>query len=142
VSDIAPPDASIAPTLLDADPLMRPMLAPPVTREGSEEGERVERFTPMTVKPELKNRAEVARELERRYPRLLKESGIGGAPEIWFYIDEQGVVQRTELKKTSGYPLLDEAALAVAKVMRFSPAQNYDRIVAVWVYQPITFESK
>jgi protein TonB len=142
VSDFAPDDAIIPDTRLDTDPLERPMLAPPVTREGTEEARRVDRFTPMTVKPELKNRSEVARELERRYPRLLRESGIGGAPVIWFYIDEQGVVQRTELKQTSGYPTLDEAALAVARVMRFSPARNFDRIVAVWVYQPITFESK
>jgi TonB family protein len=37
---------------------------------------------------------------------------------------------------------LDQAALAVARVMRFSPAMNRDRDVAVWVEIPIIFTAK
>ena len=35
---------------------------------------------------------------------------------------------------------LDEAALKVADVFRFSPALNRDRRVAVWIELPITFQ--
>lgn len=61
---------------------------------------------------------------------------------MWFYIDEQGLVQRTQLDRSSGYDALDEAALRVADLMRFSPAYNMDQRVAVWVSIPITFETE
>jgi protein TonB len=61
---------------------------------------------------------------------------------VYFFIDETGEVRRLLLSESSGYPALDEAALAVAKVMRFSPAQNRDRDVAVWVEIPIAFSAK
>jgi TonB family protein len=142
ISDVAPLDVTIADTNLDTNPLDRPLAPPPLTKQGTSEQLRVPHFTPMTVIPELKNRGEVERELERRYPRILKESGIGGAPAVLFYIDETGAVEETRLAKSSGYPALDEAALAVGRIMRFSPALNHDRKVAVWVTFPVRFESK
>jgi TonB family protein len=142
ISDVAPLDVTIEDTRLNTNPLDRPLAPPPLTKEGMAEQRRVPSFTPMTVIPELKNRAEVERELERRYPRILKESGIGGAPAVLFYIDETGMVEETRLAKSSGYPTLDEAALAVGRIMRFSPALNHDRKVAVWVTFPVRFESK
>jgi protein TonB len=96
----------------------------------------------MTVKPELINRGEVQQALVRNYPPLLRDAGIGGNPTVHFFIDETGEVRRLLLSRSSGYPALDEAALAVARVMRFSPAQNRDRDVAVWVEIPIIFSAK
>lgn len=96
-------------------------------------------FTPMTVAPELQNRADVARALVRNYPPLLRDAGIGGSPTVHFFIDEEGTPQKMLIGKSSGYPALDAAALAVAGTMRFSPARNRDRIVPVWVEIPIVF---
>lgn len=96
-------------------------------------------FTPMTVAPELQNRAEVQAALLESYPPMLRDAGIGGRPTVWFHIDPDGVVQATRLSKPSGHPALDEAALSVAGIMRFSPALNRDRRVAVWVELPIIF---
>jgi hypothetical protein len=39
-------------------------------------------FTPMTVRPELQNRADVQRALVRNYPPLLRDAGIGGSPTV------------------------------------------------------------
>jgi TonB family protein len=96
-------------------------------------------FTPMTVAPELQNRAEIQAALLASYPPMLRDAGIGGRPTVWFHIDPDGIVQTTLLSKPSGHPALDEAALSVAKMMRFSPALNHDRRVAVWVELPIIF---
>lgn len=142
ISEVAAPDVTIADTRLETDPLDRPLAPPPLTK-GAEEGHRrAVTFTPMTVKPELKNRAEVERELERSYPRILKESGIGGVPQVLFYIDEKGTVLETRLARSSGYEALDAAALAVGRMMVFRPALNHDREVAVWVTFPVRFESR
>jgi TonB family protein len=98
-------------------------------------------FTPMTVRPELQNRADVAAALEASYPPLLRDAGIGGAPVVWLLVDEQGSVGKLQLSRSSGYPALDQAALGVASRFRFSPAQNRGERVAVWIEVPIVFSA-
>ncbi|MCJ7627905.1 MAG: TonB family protein [Longimicrobiales bacterium] len=99
-------------------------------------------FTPFTVRPDIRNRTEVARALERAYPPLLRDAGIGGTIDVWFFIDDEGVVQRTALDKSSGHEALDNAALEVARVISFTPAMNGDKRVPVWISLPITFTTR
>jgi TonB family protein len=99
-------------------------------------------FTPYTVAPRLVNTGEVQRALERRYPPLLRNAGIGGQVVVWFFIDETGRVVNNQIKNSSGYPTLDEAALMVAEMMRFEPALNRDQRVSVWVAIPLKFDTK
>ena len=75
-------------------------------------------FTPFTVAPQLQNRDEVGRALER----------------------ETGVVEVVRVQTSSGQPALDEAAIKVGQVMKFTPAMNRDKQVPVWVSIPITFQ--
>jgi TonB family protein len=98
-------------------------------------------FTPYTVRPELSNTDAVADALNRNYPALLRDAGIGGTAVVWFFIDEQGRVEKTSLHRSSGYTALDDAAERVASEMAFRPAYNRDRAVSVWVQIPITFQS-
>ena len=97
-------------------------------------------FTPFTVAPVLRNRAEVGRALTREYPQLLRDAGIGGNCEVWIRISETGAVQDVQINNSSGYPALDQAALRVGQTMTFSPAMNRDKQVPVWVSIPITFQ--
>lgn len=97
-------------------------------------------FTPFTVAPTLKNRDEVARALEREYPPMLRDAGIGGSVNVWLFIDEQGQVQDVRINKSSGFEALDDAALRVGSRMEFTPALNRDEKVVVWVSIPITFQ--
>jgi len=97
-------------------------------------------FTPFTVAPTLKNRDEVARTLEREYPPMLRDAGIGGSVNVWLFIDEQGAVQDVRVNKSSGFEALDDAALRVGSQMEFTPALNRDERVVVWVSIPITFQ--
>ncbi len=99
-------------------------------------------FTPYTVAPDYTNGAEVMRALEREYPPLLRDAGIGGTTIVWFFIDEQGTVRNQRVNETSGHTALDDAALRVAPVFKFTPALNRDKAVPVWVQLPITFTTK
>lgn len=117
------------------------MMTPPPTPTSDDVSARPT-FTPMTVQPRLANLAEAQAALLRGYPPVLRDAGIGGRANVWFYIDEDGQVTKTMLDRSSGYEQLDRAALAVASTMRFSPAWNRDRRVAVWVSIPIAFESR
>ena len=97
-------------------------------------------FTPMTVVPEILNRAEIVRALTRMYPSILRYNGIGGTVEVWFFISTEGRVLSSRVSVPSPHEQLNEAALEVANVFRFSPAMNRERVVPVWIQLPITFE--
>lgn len=96
-------------------------------------------FIPFAVPPSIINRDEVLRAMQREYPPDLRELGIGGRVVVYFFVDERGYVTESRLSASSGQHELDAAALRVARVYRFRPAQNDDGPVAVWVQFPVTF---
>ena len=130
-------DITIAPTTFEENPVED--LPPPPTEETTDIS-AAPVFTPMTVKPELKNTREVIAAMMRAYPPILKDAGIGGQALVWFFIDEQGRVLDKRIFRSSGHEQLDEAALEVAGVYQFTPALNRDKVVKVWLQIPITFE--
>lgn len=129
-------DITIAPTTFEDNPVEQ---LPPPPEEGEGELSDQPVFTPWDVPPSHTNASEVQRALQREYPPLLKDAGIGGTAEVWFFIDEQGVVQDAVINTSSGHPQLDEAALKIAPTFQFTPAQNRDQVVPVWVSIPIQF---
>jgi TonB family protein len=133
-------EITIAPTTFEANPVSN--LPPPPTAGGGQDLMAAPQYTPMTVSPVLQNRPAVARALERNYPPLLRDAGIGGSPTVWFFIDENGRVLRTQLHESSGYEALDNAAIAVANIMEFSPALNRDKRVPVWVSIAVVFQAR
>ncbi|MGD8278099.1 MAG: TonB family protein [Gemmatimonadota bacterium] len=136
-------DITIAATTFEENPVNN--LPPPPTTGGGVMAEDIAKaptFTPFTVAPRLKNNGEVARALERNYPPLLRDAGIGGEVNVWFFIDEEGKVLKTQVNQSSGYPALDDAAVKVGQMMEFTPAYNRDKKVQVWVSIPIKFNTK
>jgi TonB family protein len=110
----------------------------PATRNDEAEASSAE----FTEEPRLLNEAEIGRLLDRSYPPLLKNAGVGGQVMLWFHIDAQGRVARAVLQRSSHYPALDGAAIRIAESMRFAPARNGDDPVSVWVQIPITFGAR
>ncbi len=131
-------DITIAPTTFEENPVED--LPPPPDNSGDRDLSDAPTFTPFTVAPSIQNRREVVRAMEREYPPLLRDAGIGGTVRVYFFIDENGVVQDTRIDQSSGHQALDDAALKVSEVYRFSPALNRDKQVPVWVSFPITFQ--
>jgi protein TonB len=97
-------------------------------------------FTPMTERPEITNRNEVVAALMQEYPPPLRGAGIGGRAVVWFYIIETGQVLDARISRTSGNAELDQAALKVAAIIRFTPARDGNGPVPVWIEVPITFQ--
>jgi protein TonB len=96
----------------------------------------------MTVQPKILNRDDVEKAVSRNYPPLLRDAGISGTTIVWFYIDENGRSIKQKVNKTSGYDALDNAALKVAEIIRFTPAENMGKKIPVWVQIPIQFQVK
>ena len=130
-------DITIAPTTFEDNPVED---LPPPPEEKAVDLSAAPTFTPFTVAPDIQNRAEVIRAMEREYPPLLRDAGIGGTVQVFFFIDEEGIVQQFQVNESSGHQALDDAALAVAGVYRFSAALNRDKRVPVWVSFGITFQ--
>lgn len=133
-------DITIAPTTFEDNPVED--LPPPPEEVTTTDISAAPTFTPYTVQPDIKNRNEVARALEREYPPLLRDAGIGGTVQVWFFIDEEGRVQRTQVNQSSGHKALDDAAIQVANIIEFTPALNRDKRVPVWISLPITFTTR
>ena len=109
----------------------------PVTLEVADEPT----FTPYEVAPRMTNRLQGLVAAQREYPALLREAGIGGSVQVWFLIDERGVVQETGFRERSGHAQLDAAALAVAGLIEFTPARNRGKDIPVWISLPIAFRA-
>ena len=131
-------DITIAPTTFADNPIED--LPPPPLDDGVTELAANPVFTPMTVRPELRNRDEVVAALMREYPSILRDAGVGGQVVVWFFISETGQVLERRVSQSSGHQQLDDAALKVADIYRFTPALNRDQIVQVWIQLPITFQ--
>ena len=131
-------DITIAPTTFEMNPV-DDLPPPPTLTEGADLSD-APTFTPFTVAPGILNRREIIDAMSSSYPPLLRDAGIGGEVRVYFFIDAEGRVQSTRIDQSSGHRQLDEAALGVASLYRFSPALNRDTKVSVWVSCPILFE--
>jgi TonB family protein len=93
------------------------------------------------VKPSLSNSSEVQRALERNYPPLLRDAGVGGTVQLSFRVNEDGRVDASTIEVVSSdNDQFSEAAKKVVERMRFRPAKVNDSPVKVLVQLPITFQ--
>jgi len=74
------------------------------------------------------------------YPLAARRRGIEGRVMVRAEVLADGTCNRVELKKTSGYDLLDQAALEAVKKWRFVPARRGSQSITAWVEVPITFK--
>lgn len=130
---------SYSPPPVEVPPLPTPAPAPPAPK--SELG-RFRQVNALMEKPELVNRAHVRRALQREYPRSLQRAGVGGSVIVWFWIDEEGKVEKYEIRGSSGHLALDAAAERVIPEMKFRPAKERGEKVPVVVTMPIRFEAE
>lgn len=74
------------------------------------------------------------------YPTMARRRGIEGRVLVRAEVLADGTCNQVELRKTSGYELLDQAALEAVKKWRFVPARKGSQSIAAWVEVPITFK--
>jgi TonB family protein len=97
-------------------------------------------------RPQLSNTRAVVEALSEYYPDALRGTGINGTATVAMLLDSAGVPHEISVVAPSGEPLLDAAAVRVAEVMRFRPAEvrlatGERRRVAVRMQVPLTFSA-
>ena len=91
------------------------------------------------IGPITGHRQEIIEAMQTAYPPLLRDAGIAGSVRLYFFVEADGEVTKIEIDESSGHAALDDAALRVADVYRFSPGMNGEEPIGVWVNFPITF---
>ena len=74
------------------------------------------------------------------YPEEAREKGHQGEVVLRVEVLINGQVGQIEIKKSSGYELLDHSALATVKQWRFIPAKKGEASIPLWVNIPIKFQ--
>jgi protein TonB len=99
-----------------------------------DEEEPIVEFYALSEKPVVINRE------EPKYPELARKAGIEGMVVVKVLIGTKGDVEKVEVVKS--HPMLDESAMAAAKLFKFTPGKQRDRVVKVWMTIPFTFKLK
>jgi TonB family protein len=74
------------------------------------------------------------------YPQEARRKGYEGEVILKVEVLSNGRVGQVEVKKSSGYELLDRSALATVKQWKFVPAKRGEAQVPLWVNIPIKFQ--
>lgn len=77
--------------------------------------------------------------LPPRYPRLARVNGWQGTVLLRVSVSSTGRVGAVEVRRSSGFPVLDEAALLAVRQWRFRPAVRGGAPAASLVEFPVTF---
>jgi periplasmic protein TonB len=73
------------------------------------------------------------------YPSISKRLGEQGKVVVRVFIGADGIPQQAEVRQSSGYERLDEAAKATAMKWRYVPGKRGGVPEAMWVNVPINF---
>jgi protein TonB len=74
------------------------------------------------------------------YPLAARRQREQGLVQVKVRVDEQGRPERFAIERSSGHPLLDDAALQTVRATRFKPYRENGVAMAFWVVMPLLFE--
>ena len=77
-----------------------------------------------------------------QYPLLARRRGYQGKVLLEVLVKKDGKAGSIRLTKSSGYEILDRAAIKGVKEWLFHPAKRGDELVEMWVEIPIRFQLK
>jgi len=77
-----------------------------------------------------------------RYPRMAKRRGYEGTVLLEVFVNREGKVKELRIFHSSGYPVLDKAALSSVKKWVFESGKRGDESIEMWVKIPVRFRLK
>ncbi len=76
------------------------------------------------------------------YPALARKRAMEGTVMLQVLVNKDGRVDDLEIETSSGFRLLDRAALTAVKKWRFEPGRQGEKTIPMWVRVPVTFKLK
>lgn len=74
-----------------------------------------------------------------KYPEIAKKNHFEGSVLVGVLIDDKGNPVKTEIRHRKGFKGFARAAIEAVMAVKWQPAKQGDRSVAVWVWVPIHF---
>lgn len=74
------------------------------------------------------------------YPRTAKRRGYEGTVLLEVLVNREGKVKELRIFHSSGYPVLDKAALSSVKKWVFEPGKRGNERIEMWVKIPVRFQ--
>lgn len=74
------------------------------------------------------------------YPPFALRSGQEGTVLLSLYVTDEGLIDEVRVTRSSGWPLLDNAAMESVRNWRLQPGEQSGRPVCSWVQVPIVFK--
>jgi len=71
--------------------------------------------------------------IEPDYPHLAQMAGLEGSVDVNLLITQKGKVKIAKVIRSSGYKILDNAAVDFARKLQFIPAKKKGKPIEVWV---------
>ena len=103
--------------------------------EGALEGGATEKDEGASFEPPV-----LIHSVRPKYPRWASEQGLEGTVVVRMLVTEDGRVENAEVVRSSGYGLLDDAALSAVRSYLFRPARKDGEPIKVYVEQEIIFK--
>jgi protein TonB len=96
--------------------------------------------TTVVGKPGVRSKPNYLKNLEPQYPLLARRRGQEGLVVVTVKVTVEGRVANVALKESSGFPLLDDAALEAVREGEFEPARIGSRAVETEIEVPVRFK--
>lgn len=84
----------------------------------------------------------IVKNMKPKYPRIAKKNGYEGTVLLKVEILKDGKVGNISIATSSGYDMLDQAAIESIQKWKFSPAKKQNECIDQWVNLPINFDLK
>jgi protein TonB len=117
-----------------------PVEAPPPIQQVTTQHVEAPPPAPKAIVPGTPAKPTFIPDVSDYYPPAEQRAGHEGRTGVKLCLDAAGKVSTAEVNQTSNFPALDDAALKVAKGMKFKPATSEGKPVATCLSLPVKFE--
>jgi periplasmic protein TonB len=128
-----PPVQMIAPDINITIPVEAP--PPPITNVTTQPAPP----PPRAIVPGTSVKVTFAPDVQDYYPEVSRRNGEEGRAVVKVCVNVAGKIDSVEIANSTTHPLLDEAALKVAKAMKFKPATSEGKPVVSCPTLPVKF---
>ncbi|MBF0460771.1 MAG: energy transducer TonB [Magnetococcales bacterium] len=97
-------------------------------------------LTPVAIDQPPDRQATYANNPKPDYPPAARRLGYAGSVELTVAVTETGEVARVVIQRSSGFAVLDQAAMAAVSQWRFVPAQHNGQPIATTLTLPVRFQ--
>ena len=91
---------------------------------------------------EIEQPRPLSAEIPIQYPLQMWDEDLEGETLLRVRVGDTGGVDSVEVVESSGHLLFDSAAVKGAHQLRFSPARQDGRRIAVWAHVPVRFSKR